>query len=149
MPIVAKQITNATTTCTVTVHVENANHEPVEEEVRVGYHRARITKALGRRMMALQDMEADEEVNAALDSMVLDLVGWWDVLQEEGKTTTIPLTPEGIAPLDYPFKMELMMGIVDHAGTYVPGEAPGEKQSLTRSNGFSPPKVRKTASRKR
>ena len=145
MPLVATQITNVTTPCTVQVEIENEAHELVKEPVRLSYYRSRVTRGLGKEMVAMADLD-EEQATIKVDEFLLRLVAWWDVKAAEDGPM-LPLEPETIRALDPIVKSLLLVGIVKHARGLTPGEASGGKQSSTLSDGTSPAMEKKTASR--
>lgn len=147
--VVASQIINPSVPLEVTVQLENGAGELVPFVVKLGYHRARISKRFMRDLEAIQAMDDDDEagIKEAFDAQFLKVVSRWNVLQEEGGAA-IPLTPEAIAPLDSYFIGELLFAIVKHALKYTPGEAASEKPNVTPLNGSLPRMARKTGSRR-
>jgi len=148
MSVFASHIINPTTPCEVTVHLANEQREPVVLKVKLGYYRSRLTKNFFRQWDAWMLIEEDDEGKRALDKMVLLLIGWWNVLEAEGGPT-IPLTAEALFPIDAVFLMELLSGLMQHFGTFIPGEVAGGMQKPASLNGTSHPKGKITSSRKR
>lgn len=141
------QFTQMTRPVEIVVMVENEEqHELEPRTVKLSYYRARITKNFFAEVDAITKIEDDDVAKPQLDALLLRLVKWWNVPDDDG--AIIPLTPEGVAPLDPFFIGDLIGGIIkDHRG-YTPGEAPGGKQNVTPLNGSSRQMVKKTASRR-
>src|SRR6185312_9029699 len=148
MSVFASHTINPTTPCEGTVHLANEQREPVVLKVKLGYYRSRLTKNFFRQWDAWMLIEEDDEGKRALDKMVLLLIGWWNVLEAEGGPT-IPLTAEALFPIDAVFLMELLSGLMQHFGTFIPGEVAGGMQKPASLNGTSHPKGKITSSRKR
>lgn len=150
--VLAAQVINPTTTCEVTVHLETADHEPIEMQVRVGYYRSRLNKNFYAALESLMQLEDEDERKRQLDALFLRLVGRWNVLLEAGGKT-IPLTSEALFPVDEVFLLEIVHGIGQHFRSFIPGESNGAKPNgaLSASSGVKPHSLKRssTASRRK
>lgn len=114
---------NPLTMCEVTVTITNAEHETVEQTVRLGYYRTRMNKAFLASVDQLLHMPDDadvEEVKPILYPAFLQLVHWWSVKRG---AEMWPLTATDIEPMDPYIIGVLLFGAIRHARTGTTGEA--------------------------
>ncbi len=119
---------NPLTMCEVTVTITNAEHETIEQTVRLGYYRARMNKAFLAsvdQLLRLPDDAEIEEVKPILYPAFLQLVHWWNVKRGADMW---PLTMTDIEPMDPYIIGVLLFGVIRHARGGAAGEA-GRGQS--------------------
>jgi hypothetical protein len=120
--IVGSAFIQPLTICEVEVETATAEHEMTTIQVKLGYYRIRINKALFARVETLMKLEDEAEQQREIFTAFLHVVGWWNLVQDEGGGMW-PLTAEAIAPMDPYFIGKVFFGLLGHSQRLSPGEA--------------------------